>query len=326
MLSLICYQRNELTTAIAFVFYTVTRESLFYANLRQAYLNSPAYVHRISSRTVLFMSVPEDYKSEKRLRQVFGDSIRRIWITSDCKELEEKVERRDKLAYRLETAETKYIRSANSMGLKVLRRGETSMEDSIDCERHTPMWASTIRRPTHRLGLLGIFGEKVDSIRWLRSELRKIIEEVDQLQQNHKSGEAKHLSAVFIEFESQSDAQVALQTLSHHQPLHMTPRFIGISPKEVVWSALNISWWQRIVRKFAVKGGLAALIIFWSIPAAIVGLISNISYLTKMVPFLKFIDNLPDVIRGVIAGLLPSAALALLMTLVPIVCRSMSHL
>lgn len=269
------------------------------------------------------MSVPEDYKSEKRLRQVFGESIRRIWITSDCKELEKKVEKRDKLAFKLETAETKYIRAANSTGLKIMKKGDASMQDSFDCERHTPAWASTIRRPTRRLGFLGIFGKKVDAIRSLRSELKTTIEEVDVLQEKHKSGQAKQLSAVFIEFESQSDAQIALQTLSHHQPLHMTPRFIGISPKEVVWSALNISWWQRIMRKFAVKGGITALIIFWSVPAAIVGLISNISYLTKLVPFLKFIDDLPDVIKGIIAGLLPSAALALLMSLVPIICRSM---
>lgn len=269
------------------------------------------------------MSVPEDYKSEKRLRQVFGESIRRIWITSDCKELGKKVEKRDKLAFKLETAETKYIRAANSTGLKIMKKGDASMQESFDCERHTPVWASTIRRPTRRLGFLGIFGKKVDAIRSLRSELKTTIEEVDVLQEEHKSGQAKQLSAVFIEFESQSDAQIALQTLSHHQPLHMTPRFIGISPKEVVWSALNISWWQRIMRKFAIKGGIAALIIFWSIPAAIVGLISNISYLTKLAPFLKFIDDLPDVIKGIIAGLLPSAALALLMSLVPIICRGM---
>ncbi|KAF7588892.1 hypothetical protein BBP40_005042 [Aspergillus hancockii] len=101
----------------------------------------------------------------------------------------------------------------------------------------------------------------------------------------------------------------------------MTPRFIGISPREVVWSALNLSWWQRIVRKFLVQGGIAALVIFWSIPSALVGTISNITYLSNMIPFLHWIDKLPEAIKGVIAGLLPSAALVLLMSLVPIICR-----
>ena len=141
------------------------------------------------------------------------------------------------------------------------------------------------------------------------------------LQHKHKTGDAKYLSATFVEFQTQNDAQIALQTLSHHQPQHMTPRFIGISPKEVVWSALNLSWWQRVVRKFLIKGAIAALVVFWSIPAAIVGAISNVSYLTKILPFLSFINELPDVITGIIAGLLPSAALVLLMSLVPIICR-----
>lgn len=305
----------------AYIFYVITRESLFFANLRQAYLNSPAYVHRISSRTVLFMSVPEDYKNEKKLRQVFGDSIRRIWVTSNCKELEKKVKRRFELAYKLESAETKYVRAANSAGLKILKNGAPGLEACMKCGMHTPMWASSVRRPTHRLGFLGLFGKKVDSIRWLRAELSKINKEINSLQQKHKTGDAKYLSAVWVEFQTQSDAQIALQTLSHHQPQHMTPRHIGISPKEVVWSALDLSWWQRIVRKFLIKGGIAALVVFWSIPAAIVGTISNVTYLTKILPFLSFINKLPNVITGIIAGLLPSAALVLLMSLVPIICR-----
>lgn len=266
------------------------------------------------------MSVPQDYKNEKKLRQVFGDSIRRIWITSECKPLWKLVDRRDQLAYRLEKAETKLIRNANSLRLKTLGKGRVPSDSSSgDSENGTSEWSYKVRRPTHRLGL---FGKKVDSIRWLRGELVAVIDEIQSLQQKHLDGEAKQLSAVFIEFESQADAQIALQTLSHHQPLQMAPRYIGVAPREVVWSALNLSWWQRIVRKFAIKGGIAALVIFWSFPAAIIGTISNITYLTNMVPFLSFIDALPDEIKGIIAGLLPSAAVALLMSLVPIICRS----
>ncbi|KAA8642848.1 hypothetical protein EYZ11_008003 [Aspergillus tanneri] len=300
----------------SFVFYVVTRESIFYANLRQAYLNSPAYVNRISSRTVLFMSVPDEYKNEKKLRQVFGDSIRRIWITSDCKELEKKVQKREELSYKLESAETRFIRRANSARLKITKKSTDSPDACYTCEENANY--QCVRRPTHRPKW---FGKKVDTIRWLREQLIDVSQEVKRLQQKHKDGEMKLLSAVFIEFNTQSDAQIALQTLSHHQPLHMTPRSTGISPKEVVWSSLNLSWWQRIVRKFLIKGGIAALVIFWSIPSALVGIISNITYLTKMLPFLSFIDKLPVTIRGVISGLLPSAALVLLMSLVPIICR-----
>lgn len=268
------------------------------------------------------MSVPDDYKSEKKLRHVFGNSIRRIWITTDCKELDDLVNERDKLAEKLETAETKLIRRANKVRIKAIKNGETFSDTCIDCESSDPSGLHLVKRPTHRLKLF--FGEKVDSIHWYRSKLAKVTEQVAVLQRRHQNGEAKSLSAMFVEFNSQADAQVALQTLSHHRPFHMAPRFIGISPQEVVWGALNLSWWQRIVRKFAVQGGLAALVIFWSFPAAIVGTISNITYLCNLIPFLGFILELPDLIKGAIEGLLPSAALVLLMSLVPIICRSMS--
>lgn len=266
------------------------------------------------------MSVPEDYKNERKLRKVFGDNIRQIWMTADCSELDKKAQSRDKLAHRLERLETKVIRSANKMRLKLVNAGALACTSCADCEPSGLSLYHKIQRPTHRPKL---FGHKVDSINWHREELANISKEIEALQKKHQNGEARLLSAIFIEFNSQSDAQMALQTLSHHQPLHMAPRFSGISPDEVVWSALNLSWWQRIARRFLVQGGIAAMIIFWSIPSALVGAISNITYLTSEVPFLGFIDKLPEVIKGVIAGLLPAAALALLMSLVPIICRSM---
>ncbi|KUL81681.1 hypothetical protein ZTR_10442 [Talaromyces verruculosus] len=302
-----------------YVFFVITRESLFYANLRQTYLNSPAYVNRISSRTVLFMSVPESYKSEKKLRQVFGDSICRVWITSDCKELKKKVGQRDKLAYRLERAEIKLLRGANAARLKAEATKEKSgFNVCDDCELADPLTATKIKRPMHRANF---FGKKVDSIQYYRSRLAVAIKEVEELQQKHRDGDAKYLTAVFVEFKTQSDAQVALQTLSHHQPMHMTPRYSGIAPREVIWSSLNLSWWQRIIRMFVVQGGIASLIIFWSVPAAIVGTISNVTYLANLIPFLGWLGHLPGFIEGVITGLLPSAALILLMSLVPPICR-----
>lgn len=266
------------------------------------------------------MSVPDAYKNEKKLRQVFGDGIRRIWITSDCKNLNKKVDEREKLALSLERAETQFVRAANAERLNKTKAKSNAKSPNAceDCEMSDPLWSRNAKRPMHRANF---FGKKVDSIQYYRSRLAVAIQEVESLQHQHRDGDAKYLSAVFIEFNTQSEAQVALQTLSHHQPMHMTPRYTGISPQEVIWSALNLSWWQRIVRKFLVQGGIAAMIIFWSIPAAIVGTISNITYLASTIPFLGWLEHLPGWLKGIISGLLPSAALVLLMSLVPPICR-----
>lgn len=165
-----------------------------------------------------------------------------------------------------------------------------------------------------------MFGEKVDSINWCRTRLETLIPEADAAQVAYRAGETDRVGGVFIEFATQSDAQGAFQTLSHHQALHMAPRYIGVNPNEVVWKSQAITWWHRVIRKILVVGFVTALIVFWAIPVAFVGLVSNVNYL-KTVSFLTWLDKIPTAIMGVIGGLLPSVALAILMSLVPIIMR-----
>lgn len=101
----------------------------------------------------------------------------------------------------------------------------------------------------------------------------------------------------------------------------MSPRYIGLEPTQVIWSNLRIKWWERIIRYTATVALVIALIIFWAIPTAVVGAISNIDNLTDMVPFLKFITYVPSWIKGAITGLLPTILMSVLMALVPIFLR-----
>ncbi|OBT41569.1 hypothetical protein VE00_09155 [Pseudogymnoascus sp. WSF 3629] len=311
----------------AFVQLMVCRESIFYINLRQAFLLSPVYANRISSRTVLFTSVPDVYLDEAKLRKVFGDEVQHVWITRDTKELDKLVEERDKTAFRLEGAETKLIKLANKERLKAAKKsGAANDEEPVvataDSESGSiaARWLPTKKRPTHRTGLLGLFGAKVDSINWCREKLEKLIPDTDAAREKYKAGADKPVNAVFIEFLTQSAAQSAYQSLSHHQALHMSPRYIGMHPNEIVWSSLRISWWQKVVRRYAVQAFIAALIIFWAIPVAAVGLISNVPQLATL-SWLSWINKIPSKILGVVSGLLPSVLLSILMSLVPIIMR-----
>jgi uncharacterized protein YacL len=100
----------------------------------------------------------------------------------------------------------------------------------------------------------------------------------------------------------------------------MAPKYVGIRPGEVIWKSLAIPWWQRVVRRYAVVAFISAMILFWAIPVAFVGIVSNVQELKK-ISFLTWLDQIPDVIMGVVTGLLPSVLLAILMSLVPIVMR-----
>ena len=310
----------------------IMRESIYYINLRQAYLLSPLYAGRLSSRTVLFSSVPGDYLNEATLRRMFGNKLKNLWIATDCKELQKVVDERDKAAYKLEGAETKLIKKANKLRLKSMKKGGASHEeaqtgthaDNVDGESGSvaARWIKPKDRPTHRTKFL--IGKKVDTINWCRAELERLIPEVERLQAKHRAGDAKFVSSVFVEFYSQAEAQQAFQTTAHHLPLHMAPRFIGVNPDEVIWKNLRIKWWERIIRNAATIAFIVALVIFWAIPVAVVGSISNINSLTSKVPFLSFILKVPPVILGLITNLLPSILLSVLMALLPIILRLMA--
>ena len=322
----------------SFVWYTLARETIYYINLRHAYLLSPLYANRMSSRTVLYASVPNDFLDGQVIRRMFGRHLKNYWISTDTKELDKLVKERDGVAMKLEAAENKLIKLANDKRLKAMKKGGASNEEesaegptSVDGESGSiaSRWVATKERPTHKLK--PIIGKKVDTINWCRAELERLIPEVAALQQQHKSGNAKFVNSIIVEFHSQAEAQAAYQTTTHHHPLHMAPRYIGINPEEIIWKNMRILWWERVLRHAGTIAMVSALVIFWAIPVAFVGILSNIDALIHgsggkppVAPWLSFLDKIPPAIFGVIKGLLPSILLAVLMALLPIFLRLMA--
>jgi len=302
---------------IIFVLFTIYREMMHFIAVRQAYLCSPMYANRVSARTILVTSIPADYLSVPQLLKLF-DNVARIWINTDAKELEETVAERDKLALKLEGAEVKYIRVADKKRKAAIKKGG---EAAGDAEQGSvgARWVAAKDRPSHKLKFL--IGKKVDTIDWSRTELKAMNEKVKELQARQRTDQVTQLNSAFIEFTTQQSAQIAFQCLASNLPLHMAPRFIGIAPEEIVWSSLRLKWWERLVKITITTAFITALIIFWSIPVAVVGTISNINYLTCQLPWLGFINSIPSAILGVVTGLLPAVMLAILMAILPIILR-----
>lgn len=272
--------------------------------------------------------MPDDYLNEAKLRRMFGKAVKNIWIANECDEIEKLVEERDKVAFKLEAAEIKLIKQAAKARAKATKKG-TAPDEEVTGDANgesgsvAARWVQPKQRPTHRLKFL--IGKKVDTINWCRSELERLVPQIDALQATYRAGEADFICSVFIEFYTQTEAQAAFQSLAHHQALHMAPRFIGVNPEQVIWKNLKINWASRVVRNIITTGFVVLLIIFWSIPVGAVGAISNINSLKAKVPFIKtIIDPIPPAILGVIQGLLPGVLLAVLMALLPIILRFMS--
>ena len=316
-----------------FVMFVITRETIYFINLRNAYLLSPFNASKISSRTVLFTDVPAGYLNIEKLQRLFGVAFIRAWLATDCSDLQDVVDERDKAAMKLEGAEIKLSQTANKRRLKWEKKAQKGKmkgkkgptHDTADEEEASlaSRFQKKKDRPTNRLGIwkFGFLGKKVDTIHWARDELRSLVPKVETEQLKHQKGDGKLLPAVFVEFSTQQAAQAAYRKMTPKKSPHMNPRAVSVTPSEVVWKNLKIKKTERMGRKLATRTFLTLMIIFWAIPVAVVGAISNINYLQEQVPFLRFISHIPPVILGVVTGLLPSVLLSVLMSLVPIVCR-----
>ncbi|EXJ87676.1 hypothetical protein A1O1_04600 [Capronia coronata CBS 617.96] len=306
---------------LGFVFLLVARERLNFIGLRRAYFLSAAHAQRLSSRTILLMGLPHEYMAEGALRELLGSSVRKIWMATDCKTLEKDVKNRRKAALKLENAEMKVIKDANARRLKATKNKST---ESTAAEEDPLQWLDTKKRPSHRLKPQ--IWKKVDTINWSRGTLTELNRFVQQQQNEHLDLKHTKLPAAFIEFSTQSAAHHAFQSVALESKTKFAPRYIGVQPEEVVWKNLSVSYTSRKSKLFLATVVIWLMILFWTIPVAFVGALSNINYLTNKVSFLSFINDVPKVILGVITGLLPVVLLAVLMALVPIFCGFLAKL
>ena len=283
----------------------------------------------MSSRTVLFTAVPNEYLDEGRLREIFcHELVKHVWVLGDTKDLDKLVEERDKTAMKLEKGEIKLLKTVNKSRAKLLKKSKQPVDEPARDAEHGSIagrWITEKQRPSHRTGPLGLIGKKVDTIEWGRSELHRLNPKIEAAQADYLGGNHQKLGAVFIEFYQQSDAQAAYQVVTHHHALHMAPKHIGVKPDQVIWKNFAIPWWQLIIRRYAVYFMIAILIIFWAIPVGIVGVVAQVNTL-KSLPGMSWIGDIPPIILGVVSGLLPSVALAILMSLVPVFMRMFARL
>lgn len=302
------------------VLFYIYREMLFYVSLRQAVLTSESNRGLLSNRTVVVSSVPDSKLNEEYMRSVFH-GVKYVFIPRNAKELTKAVEERNKLAAKLEAAENAVIKKATKKYLKVEKKGGELKDD---------IWAYT-KKPTFRLGKIPLIGQKVETIAYAKKQLPVLERKVEHLREKYHSN-AKGKTAIIV-FETQTQAETAVQMLAYHEPLQLSPRYIGAQPDEIVWENTTLTWWQRLVKHLGASAFCTALCIFWAIPVAFVGFISQPVQLIQVFQndqgegWMNWLlptnqgGKFPGVLFGLISSLLPTILLAVLMMLVPPIIR-----
>jgi hypothetical protein len=170
---------------------------------------------------------------------------------------------------------------------------------------------------------LPLIGKKVDTIYYCRKEVARLNHEIALDQANPERFPL--MNSAFIQFNHQVAAHMACQSLSHHIPRQMSPRTVEVNPNDVLWDNLTMSWWMRYVRMGTVVATIVGLIIFWGIPVAFTGSLSQIKTLTDDFTWLEWLNKLPTWLISFIQGVLPPAFLAILFALLPIILRFLAE-
>jgi hypothetical protein len=292
---------------------------------RQALLRSSAYQSRTSATTILVTSIPQAYMHQDVLFRIFDQfpgGVKHIWLNRNFKDLADKADRRMEFVEKLETVECKLI--------KTTLKKETKRHKKVSWKEHQVVIEEDVfdkyipvqKRPTMRIGSIPLLsslflGKKVDTINYCKETISQLNTEIERAKVNPDNYAL--LNSAFIRFNKQIAAHMALQSVVCSIPLDMTSRYIDIKPANIIWSNLQLSYYQQKFRELLVLGATTVLIIFWSIPVSFIGILSNLTYLTNKLTFLRFIYDLPNFLVGLITGLLPTVLLAVLMALLPMV-------
>ena len=148
---------------------------------------------------------------------------------------------------------------------------------------------------------------KVPKIAWLRAEIARLnarIEEV--LPKLDDEEQFKKQNSAFIQFDRQMAAHMACSLVSHNLAGRMSPRFLEVSPHEVIWPNMNVTSLARLIRTFLALVLFAAMLLLWGIPTTILASISQLEALRSSVSWLEWLRPWPLWIISLISGELSS--------------------
>jgi hypothetical protein len=295
------------------IFVVIAVERLQLIGIRQAVYLSETHASKLSAKTVLFMNVPSDALQTENLKRFFGEKATRAWPVKDMGDLPELVEKRNGAARGLESAEMDLIVKA----VKLQRKGtggSAEEDQSLVPKAHRP----TSRKPP-------IVGTKVDRVEAARNEVVELAEKIEA----HRAAPGRNVhdhSAIFVSFSDQQAAHRAFQQITFQPKLPLEDRFLAVQPKEVIWKNVALPSSVRLSKASLALVFVIAFTIFFSIPVGLIGTLSNAKQLADKVKFLRWLNDLPPWLLGLLTGFVPPFLTSWFVSYVPKLFRHIAKL
>eukprot|EP01134_Creolimax_fragrantissima_P003223 CFRG3223T1 len=176
-------------------------------------------------------------------------------------------------------------------------------------------------RPTHRTGLWGMRGEKVDSIEYYLKITIDLNNEVEKLRLGPKSWKPTQTAFVLMKTMTSVSSATDVKYLSYVGAglmggiVHKAPE-----NRDLHWANASLDRGSRLRRWFFGIILTYCLIALWYIPVSLVQSFISMDTLSNTIPwFENMVDAIPF-FRGLLQGFLPLVALRVFMAVLPKIC------
>ena len=310
--NLVCAVLVPLVSCLA-----VYHELVFFIRYRQHYMRSPA---ADNLHCILVRDIPTLKINEINLRALFkGLSPLEVWLDKDFRKSRALRKEWTQIRDMVEVSETSLIRKA------VGCVQATCLEYS-----HNNRFAQSIvpqssfekvhLRPIFQLKLPPIvYGKTVDKVQHYMERLGQISHDFYELERAPQVV----CSAAILRFNTRSAAQAASQLILSASPWSSTSRLLETDGRlsNIEWEHLSIPLLERVLRRAAITGICALLIVAWAIPIACVSSLSQLPLYYEYFEWAKWINTTPSWVLALLQGVLPQTGCTALMAVFPVLLR-----
>lgn len=206
------------------------REFRHFLRIRQAYLNSPAHATLARSRTVMLNNLPKGWENEARIRELASFThgpVEQVWIPRNVEAMEKVFDERNKECVRLEAAEAK----VQTLAAKNVQKKKLPLAEQVEEGDLISRYLLPKQRPTHRTGLLGLFGAKVSTLDYSARHIRE--QEERLVEERAKLDACPSVPSAFVRFTKQSDAHMFAQLVKKQPGARLVGAAVEVVPEDV---------------------------------------------------------------------------------------------
>jgi len=152
--------------ATFWIMWNIRSRTAKFVKLRQEFLISKKHSSTAQAKTVLLTGVPNNLLSERKLTSMYSQmpgGVAKVWINRNLGDLPDMVDERNKWLNKLEGAEASIVKLAYKKVKKGKVQESGSQEDPEMNVDVAERYVEKKERPTHKLGAMGCYGEKVSS-------------------------------------------------------------------------------------------------------------------------------------------------------------------